>query len=550
MNLRVLAFSFLIVAICYANSVPLPFVQSDDWLIVAANQRIRSIAPLRYLSEPYWAGYKFGGIYRPLTIFSFSIDYALWQRWAPGFRLTNLVLHALNGWLVFLVASTLIGISGAWAAAAVYVIHPVHTEAIVGIVGRAELLAAMFFFMAWLTFRRGHPVWTAILFLLALLSKESAIVLPAVLLLDRWLLPSPKRSGWVHFLLLAAVASGYLGLRFYVLGELGMPETFQYLHGGWTPLERWMTSGRAFLQYFKLSLAPVDVAANYEFNSIHIAYVRDWDAWAGLVTIAGLIGIALYFARKLPAFSFALLFFFIALLPVSNWIMPTSVILAERFLYTPVFSVALLAGIAWTSVAAKRLQYMLAAGVLVPSVLLCISHNYIWQDEFTLFRNMVRVTPDNLSARLGYGLVLQNNGLINEASEQFEAGLRIDPDSPPLLASMAGLMIQKDPHNCDRVGPLLDRAFRSQPNHWESFWMQGNCYALKGERENAEASLRQAVEYAPVPNLDLLFSWGTMLEQLGKRDAAIDVYRRAASIDRENKEVERKLTTLLDQPSH
>ena len=98
MNLRVLAFSFLIVAICYANSVPLPFVQSDDWLIVAGNQGIRSIAPLRYLSEPYWAGYKFGGIYRPLTIFSFSIDYALWQRWAPGFRLTNLVLHARNCW--------------------------------------------------------------------------------------------------------------------------------------------------------------------------------------------------------------------------------------------------------------------------------------------------------------------------------------------------------------------------------------------------------------------------------------------------------------------
>ena len=65
---------------------------------------------MRYLSEPYWAGYKFGGIYRPLTIFSFSIDYAVWQRWAPGFRLTNLLLHSLNGWLVFLVASTLIGV--------------------------------------------------------------------------------------------------------------------------------------------------------------------------------------------------------------------------------------------------------------------------------------------------------------------------------------------------------------------------------------------------------------------------------------------------------
>src|SRR6266478_3481284 len=144
-NLRVLAFCLLIVAIAYANAAPLPFVQSDDFLIIASNPEIHSIAPLRFLGEPYWAGYKFGGIYRPLTILSFSIDYAIWHRWAPGYRLTNLLLHILNGCLVFLLAAPLIG-PGAWAATAVYLFHPVHTEAVVGIVGRSELLGAAFFF--------------------------------------------------------------------------------------------------------------------------------------------------------------------------------------------------------------------------------------------------------------------------------------------------------------------------------------------------------------------------------------------------------------------
>src|SRR5437870_8512229 len=212
MNLRALGFSLIIVAIVYANAIPYPFVQSDDFLIVASNQGIHSIAPLRFLSEPYWAGYKFAGIYRPFTILWFSIDYAIWHRWAPGFRLTNLLLHALNGWLVFLLASTMIGATGAWAAAAVYLIHPVHTEAVVGIVGRAELLAAAFFFGAWLLFRRGRVVSASALFLFSLLSKENAIVFPAIVALEIFLFNGGAKKlleTWRSVLALASVALAY-----------------------------------------------------------------------------------------------------------------------------------------------------------------------------------------------------------------------------------------------------------------------------------------------------------------------------------------------------
>jgi len=549
-NLRALGFSLIIVAIVYANAVPNPFVQSDDFLIVAANQGIRSIAPLRFLAEPYWAGDKFGGIYRPMTILSFSVDYAIWHRWAPGFRLTNLLLHSLNGYLVFLLASTLIGATGAWAAMAVYLLHPVHTEAIVGIVGRAELLAAVFFFAAWLMFRRGRIAWSAAFFFLSLLSRENAIVFPAVAALDILLLDGGTKklvAGWRRFVLLGAVGLACVAMRFSVLGQIGVPATFQYLHGGWSFVERWMTSGRAFLQYFRLILAPVDVAASYEFNSIHIANIRDWDAWAGLLAVFGCILTAVFLAKKHPALSLAILFFLVALLPVSNWILPTSAIVAERFLYTPAFGAALLAGIAWVALPNKRLQYLLAAGVLATATLLCISHNWIWQDDFTFFKNMVRVTPDNLSARVGYGLVLRDIGLVSQAKEQFEAGLRVDPYSPVLLSSLAGLVVQKNPKHCEQARPLLDRAFKAQPNHWQSSWVLANCYSMKGDKENADASYRRAVEYAPMPDSKLLFSWGTTLESLGKRDAAIDVYRRAALIDPDDQVIQRRLAALLSQ---
>src|SRR5207245_2566097 len=118
----------------------------------------------------------------PLTIFSFSLEYPLWRRWPGGYRLTNLLLHALNGFLLFILARALLrSVPAAWAASALYLAHPVHTEPVVGIAGRSELLAAMFFLLAWICFRRRRMVFCVAAFLLGLLSKENAIAFPSVI---------------------------------------------------------------------------------------------------------------------------------------------------------------------------------------------------------------------------------------------------------------------------------------------------------------------------------------------------------------------------------
>ena len=153
-SVRALLLCLALVAVCYANSIANAFIL-DDILIVAANERIRHVQPFHFLFQPYWGDLNHLGIYRPLTIFSFSVEYSIWQLWTAGFRITNLLLHALNGWLVYLVAQGLLGSPlAALASAAVYVIHPVQTEAVVSIVGRSELLASALFFTAWLAFRK------------------------------------------------------------------------------------------------------------------------------------------------------------------------------------------------------------------------------------------------------------------------------------------------------------------------------------------------------------------------------------------------------------
>src|SRR2546421_5192065 len=133
--------SFLLVALCYVNSLPNDFV-FDDGPIVSSNPVIRTISPIQFLKSPYWTKQQYAGIYRPFTIFSLSVDYAIWKRWAPGFRLTNLVAHAINGFLLFLLCTSLVGDGLVpLVAMLIYLVHPAHTEAVTSIVGRSELFA-------------------------------------------------------------------------------------------------------------------------------------------------------------------------------------------------------------------------------------------------------------------------------------------------------------------------------------------------------------------------------------------------------------------------
>jgi len=86
-----------------------------------------------------------------------------------------------------------------------------------------------------------------------------------------------------------------------------------------------------------------------------------------------LISAAVLLVKTRPAISLALLFFFVTLLPVSNWIMPIALLIAERFLYTPVFGFALFAGAAWAAIRDERLRRLIAGGVTTVAVVLCIT---------------------------------------------------------------------------------------------------------------------------------------------------------------------------------
>jgi Tfp pilus assembly protein PilF len=524
-----IAAAVVIVAVCFANSVPNDFIL-DDYAIVALNPAIRTIAPLQVFKTPYWGEKSNAGIYRPLTIFSFSLEYPLWHRWAGGYRLTNLLLHTINGLLVFFLARGLLqSVPAAGAAAAIYLAHPAHTEPVISLAGRSELLAAMFFLLAWIFYRQDRVVLFIAAFGLSLLSKENAIAFPAVVALDALITHKEAqniRRKIVGFAAVCTAAVVYLGIRFWVLGGLGVPQSAQYFDGHWSFAQRELTSGRAFLKYFQLLIAPINVTGDYDYNSIPIATLTDWVGWAGLIAVALTILFAIWMLRSHTAVGFSILFFYIAMLPNSNWIMPTSIIMSERALYLPSLGICLLGGVLWARLPRADLRKVVAAGVIVTAALLCIAHNYIWRDDLTYFRNMVRVLPNNLRGRQGFGTALAEQGQPEQARVQFEAGLQINRNAP-LLVGLSQALIQID-HGCRRAHAALDEAAAYAPTDPFVSWLQGSCFEMEGSVDKAEARYRKAVNDARFPDPKLLADWGRTLKQIGKPAEAEEAFKRAA----------------------
>ena len=529
--------SFLLVALCYVNSLPNDFV-FDDGPIVSSNPVIRTISPIQFLKSPYWTKQQYAGIYRPFVVFSLSVDYAIWKRWAPGFRLTNLAVHAINGVLVFSLYQSIAGAGIVpLIAMIIYLVHPVHTEAVTTIVGRSELFAACFLLAAWLLFRQGRTGWAALAFFLALLSKENAIVLPAILLLT-----SPRGRRWIRLLPMIFVALAYLALRYSVLGGLGIPVSAQYMGGRLTYFERLLTSGRVFIQYLILTFYPLHLAGDYDYNAIPIANFVDWDAWLGLVLIAATVVTAYFYRHRNWAVSLGLSFALIAFIPASNWIMPISILMAERFLYLPMIGLALVGATALSQLEDRRLRRLVGIGALSTAIVLCNSHDYIRRDDFTFFKNMVRVVPNSAKARLGWGFALTKAGRNDEAERELEAGLRIIPDYPELLAALA--LARTTSTSCARAWPLLNRAIQIDPKHADTQRRMADCYLKEGRVSEAESMYRQAAQSIPNPDAMLYFMWGVSLENSGQSTDAIAAYERAALIEPENRFFQQKIDAL------
>jgi hypothetical protein len=470
-------FSALAACAVYANAVRNGYALDDDY-ILRNNPLVHGLGNVgALLTSPYWPGSD--EMYRPVTLLTFAVEWALFGD-APGvFHATNVLLHAvasaLVAWLVLRLGG---GRAAALGAGVLFAFHPVHVEAVANLVGRAEVLASLGVLGAchvYLGAARLDPrriVVIAVLYLLALASKETAVTLPALLLvLDalRARQGQAPEGGLLRrnvpvLVALGVTLAGYVALRLAVLGWVET-DPAPYLRGLSTA-DRLATALRLWPEYMRLMFWPVDLSAEWGPDALRPATWSEPLVWIGLLLGIALGAVAWMSWKTDRWIAAGVLWFAIAVLPVSQIVFPVGFLLAERTLYLPSVALAFFippAVAALRKYPAQLSQALATAGAV--ALLLGLrtwTRTPTWESTNTVFQQMVRDHPNLWMVQWNAGELLVRGGRADEAGEWYErAGQKVGFNHPGMNVDYARILLDQG-----RLGPaeaLLRRTLELEP---------------------------------------------------------------------------------------
>jgi tetratricopeptide (TPR) repeat protein len=574
---RLLALWSLVLA-AYSNSFQAGLV-FDSAIVVSQDVRIREVTPqnLRLiLTGQYWHGSTAFGLYRPLTTFSYLLNYAVFGNGThpAGYHWVNLALHAVNVSLVYLLGLLVFeGAAPALALAALWGVHPLLTESVTNVVGRADLLAALGVLAGLLCYVKSASAagWRKLLWVAAmvvaqavgLFSKENAAVLPAIMLL--YDLTWRGRAAWrgralaYAALLLPFAAFFYLRgtWQMHILARFG--ENPLMSAGFWTAR---LTAIKVIGKYLWLFVWPARLSADYSYNAVPLFgwHLAEWEDAKALIALTVCLGAALlavlWYRTRKPLFFF-LVFFFVALAPTSNLAILIGSIMAERFVYLPSIG---LAGCVVAAIYAlgrqtsrQRLLAMRAAWIALG--ILCLAcavrtyaRNFDWLDELSLWTSAVDVCPESAKTRNNLGNALwQLPGRLPDAIALYEAALRIDPDYAEAHYNLGNALSRLPGRLPDAIAEY-ETALRINPDLAEAHYNLGNALSqLPGRLPDAVAQYEAALRLAP-GNAAAHINLGNTLSQLpGRLPDAIAQYEAALRLEPGNATAHNNLGNTLSQ---
>ena len=516
--------------LAYAANLGNGFVY-DDRFVIERNPLVQSLDFWGLLTTSYWGDIVDAGLYRPLTLLSFGLNRALGAS-ASGFHLANDVLHGLAAVAVLLAARTL-GLSGAGAlgAALLFALHPLQSETVNALVGRAEILAFAFTLASFLLYaRRKSPILVGGSFLCALLSKESAVFALPLFALYR-------RDG-ARLVGLGGAAVTSAALRIAVLGGLGISDReIGFLdnplaHSGLGT--RLLAAPVLLLDYVRLVLWPSSLSADYSFDQIPVPEsASDLRVLLGAVVLI----LLLYVAARGGRAGIAASTFVVPLAGSLHLLFPLGTIFAERLLYLPMLGAALAFGLGLEELSTRRRWLATVVAVLVLGACAARVRARIpdWRDNEALFRKTVETSPSSARSHFLLGAELLEQKRFPEAAARFEAGLAIYPAHFGARMSLGEALLAAG----DEGGALraFEKALELQPAS-EDARKAAIDAALALGREKARAldfaAARALFERALALDVNQPSAWnylGLVSEREGRIEEARSHYERALRSD-------------------
>lgn len=563
--------------ILYFNSLWGIFV-FDDFHTIPDNLFIKNIRyiPLffkgQYTSDPVIPS----GMFRPLLMITFVFNYSFSRLQPLGYHIVNIILHFLNVVLFYRLLKILkkdLPFGLAVLSSLLFLVHPLNTEAVTYISARSDLLVCFFVLTGFLCYVQKRFLFTVILYILGLLSKETALVLPFLVFGYDFLKPSEgdyadskkaNRFKYIFYIVFLGVSIIYWIYRQRLFGPASV--TLTALHKSLrNPCSNILTQAAVTFFYLKLFIWPQPLITHHNFPILNSLF-QPLAFFSVLAIIAMIVAILVLRKRKF-LISLGLFWYLTCLLP--KFYTPLNIVAAEHHFYLPSFGIYLILAVIFKNLYLRfhRKFIIVSLGIICIFAILVWSRNYEYTNSFVFWRKAIEEDPTSAVAHHNLGLVYVNKGFYEEAEEKFKKALLLSPSYATrariicadnlsnvyrlqkrykeALEELNKLMDLKlayfatyqnlgvvylDMGDEKKAVEMWEKGLRLNPQASGIYLNLGLHYLRKSEFSKARGCFKEAVKYDPDSSIGY-FGLGRSLQEQGEIDSAIKALTEAVSID-------------------
>lgn len=556
----------IVVFAVYGQTIHFQFIYGfDDDLYIAQNERVQEgLNP----SNIKWAFTTFyAANWHPVTWLSHMVDAQLFGMNSGKHHLTSVIIHLINAALLYWVLLYLTGSfwSALWVAL-IFAIHPLHVESVAQIAQRKDLASTFFGLTTIGAFaiyaKRSsyfYYVVSILLFLIGLMAKPMLVTIPVLLLLlDYWPLNRMSlKYGYGNFLYVGAAKRFsallfektpfiILSLIFCVItihaqGEGGAVRSLEAF-----PLMTRLSNAIVSTAMYLLNLLrPVNLTYFYPYPTT----IPAWKIAISLTTVLGITVFAFLNANRRPYIIAGWLWFLIALLPVIGIVQVGGQSMADRYAYLPSIGIYII--IAWIlsdiQEISRRYARYLCYGLSIWMTILMTSawiQVGFWKDSLTLFQHALQITEDNYVTHYNVGVMLYNEGRIEDAGRHYSKAIRIHPNYAKAHNNLGAILAEAGKH--EAAMKHYAKAIRLRPDFADAYANMGASLAKQGKNKRAIEYFQRALEVNP-ESASIFSNLAVAYYNSGNTNKAIESLKTAIQIDPQNEIARNNLRRIVNR---